>query len=284
MFASTMALSPLTASSQVERAALDLPAFSSSSSTAPDLFAAPAGRAAADAAPVVSTGGSTRPFSSVGVGFKIGIGGVGFDVATPLIPGLLNVRGGAGFFTYTYNGTIDNEPVNAKLNLNNAEVMVDLFPFKGSFRLSAGTTVYNQTGLNGTVTASGGSTITIGNDTYTSSATAPLTGSVAGNFGGKAVPRFTLGWGNMVAKNHHVRFETELGVEITGTPTVAWAYGGSACLNGSNGTCSTPYEPINSIPGVSADINAQTAKFQNDVNSVKVFPIFSLGLSYKIGH
>jgi hypothetical protein len=267
----------------VERAALELPAFSSSSSSAPDLFAAPAQSSITTQAPAPAkvSEGSTRPFSSVGVGVKIGVGGIGFDVATPLLPGLLNIRGGAGFFSYTYNGTVDNEPVNAKLSLNNAEVMVDVFPFKGSFRLSAGTTVYNTTGLNGTVTVAPGSQITIGNDSYTSSTSSPLTGTVAAGFGGKAVPRFTLGWGNMVAKNHHIRFESEIGVEIIGTPTVAWTYGGSACYNTSSCPTGTP---INSIPGASADIAAQTAKFQNDVNGLKVFPIFSLGLSYKIGH
>jgi hypothetical protein len=283
--AAAMALSPLTASSQVERAALDLPAFSSASASAPDSFAAPARSSAAAAAPASNVAeGSSHPFSSVGVGVKVGLGGIGFDVAAPLIPGRLNIRGGAGFFSYTYNGTVDNEPISATLKLDNAEAMVDLFPFKGSFRLSAGTTVYNTTGLNGTVTVAAGSKITIGNDSYTSSATIPLTGTVAAGFGSKAVPRFTLGWGNMVAKNHHVRFETEFGVEIIGTPTVAWAYGGQACLNGSNGTCSTPYQSISSIPGATADIAVQTSELQNDLNGVKVFPIFSFGLSYKIGH
>ena len=40
---------------------------------------------------------------------------------------------------------------------------------------------------------------------------------------------------------------------------------------------------ITSVPGASADIATQTASLQSDVNGVKVFPIFSFGLSYKIG-
>jgi hypothetical protein len=265
----------------VERAALDL--SSSSSSSAYNLFESEAKSSSASAQAVNRPEGSTRPFSSVGVGFKIGIGGIGFDVATPLVPGRLNVRGGAGFFSYTYNGTINNEPVNANLKLNNAEVMVDFFPFKGSFRLSAGTTVYNTTGLNGTTTVAGGSKLTIGNNSYTSSPTNPLTANLAAGFGGKAVPRFSLGWGNMVPKTGHIRFETELGVEITGTPNAAWTYGGQACQNPSSGpACSSGYASISSIPGASADIAAQNASLQSDLSSVKVFPIFSLGLSYKI--
>ena len=108
------------------------------------------------------------PSPASGWAVTLGFGGVGFDVATPLVPGRLNVRGGAGFFSYTYNGTVSNEPISASLKLNNAKVMLDWFPFKGSFRLSAGTTVYNTTGMNGTVSVTPGTTLKIGNDYYLS--------------------------------------------------------------------------------------------------------------------
>lgn len=261
-----------------------------SSSNAADVPAAGAAffAGAAPAKPAADTG-STKPFSSVGVGVKLGLGGIGFDVATPLVPGRLNVRGGAGFFSYTYNGTVSNEPISASLKLNNAEVGLDWFPFKGSFRLSAGTTVYNTTGINGTVSVAPQTTLKIGNNYYLSdSAPNQLTGNLALNLGGKAVPRFTLGWGNMVPKTGHIKFETEIGVEIIGTPTVSWSYGGEACQTASSSstTCSgeSGYQSINSIPGASTDIATQVADLQSDVNSVKVLPIFSVGLSFKIGH
>jgi hypothetical protein len=278
---STVALAQVGTTLPSLHAELESPAFYSSSAAAA-MFEAPAQTATQPR--VVVSHGSTRPFSSVGVGFKIGLGGIGFDVATPLVPGRLNVRGGAGFFSYTYNGTISNEPVSATLKLNNAEIMLDLFPFKGSFRLSAGTTVYNTTGLNGTVTGTAGSKITIGNDSYTSDPANPLTGNLAAGFGSKAVPRFTLGWGNMVAKNHRVRFESEFGVEVIGTPTVAWTYGGEACDNTASGGTCTNYQPISSIPQAPADIASQNASLQSDINGLKVFPILSVGLSFKIGH
>lgn len=278
--ASTIALSALSTQAQVKLAALDLGASSSSSSSS-DMVAAPASDSIVYNSPVQpAPHGSTRPFSSVGVGAKIGTGGIGFDVATPLVPGILNLRGGAGFFSYTYNGNVDNEPVNAKLKLDNAAVMVDVFPFKGSFRLSAGTTVHNERGFNGSVVVAPGSQITIGNDTYTSSNSDPLTGSLSASFGGKVVPRLTLGWGNLVSQHHHLSIETEFGVDVTGSPTAVWNYGGSACIDTSNCPTGTP---INSIPGATASISAQTADFMNNVNGVKVFPVLSFGMSYKIG-
>jgi hypothetical protein len=264
------------------------PSASSSSSSNAFLFDAPAARAAAPAKTAAASEGSTRPFSSLGIGVTIGFGGVGFDVAAPLVPGRLNVRGGAGFFSYTYNGTVSNEPISAKLDLNNAKVMLDWFPFKGSFRLSGGTTVYNQTGLNGTVTVAPGTTLKIGNDYYLS-APSPnqLTGNLALALGGKAVPRFTLGWGNMAPLKGHIKFETEFGVEIIGTPKVSWSYGGEACQTASSSTttCSSEsgYQSINSISGATADVSTQIASLQSDVSSVKVLPVLEFGLSFKIG-
>jgi hypothetical protein len=254
-----------------------------SSSLISDELAAPASSAAGAASAAASAAdahsGSVKPFSALGVGVKIGTGGIGFDAAVPLLS-RLNVRGGAGFFNYTYNGNIDNDPISATLKLNNAEVMVDLFPFNGSFRLSAGTTVYNTTGLNGTGSIAGGSKISVGNSTYISNPANPVTIGVVAGFGGKAVPRFTLGWGNMVAKNHRIRFETEFGVEVIGTPTAVWTYSGSACMSNSNGSaCTSAYAPI-----APADISVQNADLENDLTNLKVFPIISFGLSVKLGH
>jgi hypothetical protein len=293
--AQTFSQTPATVSSSAPALYAELDqANSFSSSNLPDAPAAGFAAFAAGApAPVVNNPGSTKPFSSVGVGFTIGFGGIGFQLATPLVPGILNVRGGAGFFSYTYNGTIDNDPTNATLKLDNAEVMVDVFPFKGSFRLSAGTTVYNKAGVTGTVTEPSGQSLSIGNNKYisapTTSTTSPLAGNLALGFGGKAVPRFSLGWGNMVSKKGHIKFETEFGVEITQTPTTSWTYSGDACLQGSSSgstpTCATgsTYGPLTSATAM-ADIQSQNATLQSDVSSVKVFPIFQLGLSYKIGH
>ena len=240
----------------------------------PPASASAAGAAAG--ANVVNKPNSVKPFSAVGIGFKIGTGGIGFDVATPLYK-RLGLRGGAGFFSYTYNGTINSEPVNASLKLDNAELMLDVFPFNGAFRLSAGTTVYNKTGLNGTLNITGGNATTIGNTTYVSSPTKPIAGNLAAAFGAKAVPRFTLGWGNMVPRSGHVRFETELGVEVIGSPTVAWTFTGQGCTTNCSAASPT-YVPI-----AASDVAAQNASLQNDLNDLKVFPIFSIGLSYKIG-
>jgi hypothetical protein len=230
--AGVLAPSQATTAAPALYAEAESPATYSSSvdSSLPASHAFAAGAAAGSSAAAAPASGSTKPFSSLGVGVKIGIGGIGFDAATPIFPGRLNVRGGAGFFSYNATETVNNQSVNANLKLNNAEVMADYFPFKGSFRLSAGLNVYNNTGVTGSTTIAGGGTIKIGNTTYTSDPAAQITPNVSAKFGGNTVPRFTLGWGNLAKTTGRWSFDTEFGVEITGTPKVGWTYGGLGCV------------------------------------------------------
>jgi len=289
MIASAQASAP----GSVLYAALDSPAASYSSSLAPEgrfdavAKGASASSASAGAATVVE--GNTRPLSALGIGFKIGLGGIGFDVATPLVPGFLNLRGGAGFFSYNTTINESNNNIVDSLKLNNAEIMGDFFPFHGSFRLSGGVTVYNNTALNGTISAPSGGTLSNGNNKYYSDPASPLGATAGFKFGGTAVPRVTLGWGNMVPKTGHIRFEVELGAEFIGNPTVTWNVtgmgcttasptptGATACNNSANPSQSTAWGPV-----PVGDQAAQLSLLQSNANYLKVFPIFNIGLSYK---
>lgn len=241
---------------------------SSSSNSSAESFAA----AAQATAPAVSPESSGGPFSSLGVGFKIGLSGIGFDVATPLVPGTLNLRGGATFFSYTPNITTDSININGTLKLQNSGVMVDYFPFHGSFRLSGGATVYNNTGINGSLTVAGGNNFTLGNTTYYSNPANPAVGT--GNFtiGGKAGGRLSFGWGNMIPKRGHFSFQEEMGIQFLSAPTVAIAF---------SNACTTPTY-TNCGPPAAADITAEQNKLQSDINFLRFYPIVSIGVSYKI--
>jgi len=250
---------------------------SSSSSSSSEFLSAPAASAAQAAKPTAS-GGSGGPFSGIGIGVKLGTVGIGFDVATPLFPGRLNLRGGAGFFSYSTTFTASNDNILGTLKLNNAEAMVDFFPFHGSFRISGGATVYNNTAVNGTLTFAAGTSFTVGNTKYIS-APAPNSeaGTAAFKFGNNTVPRFTLGWGNMVPRTGRLKFETEIGIEYIGNPPVAWNLTGQACTTTDGSTCSSAYGPV-----APSDIAQENTNIQNDLNDLKVFPVVSIGLSYKI--
>jgi hypothetical protein len=263
-------------SAPVERAALDLTATSSSSGS--EMFAG-AGQSTLTIQPVVvenkpKSGGSRRPFSSIGIGVKGGLAGAGFDVATPLVPGWINLRGGASFFRY--NGatfTTNNIDVNGSLKFQNASAVVDVFPFHGGFRLSGGLTAYNNTELSATLGVPAGQSFKLGNATYYSSRSDPIAGNASFKFGGRTAGRVSIGTGNMLPRKGRFAFETEFGVQFFTPPVVIYNITGSACLD-SDGTDCGPVEQ--------ADVVAEQNKLQNDLTDLQYYPIVSFGFSFKI--
>ena len=289
-----LTLCPAFASAQLAATAVSVPSpasyyaavshpYSSSSSAAEFALAAPASAAAsASAAPAAPAASGGSPFSALGVGVKLGVAGIGFDVATPLVYSRLNLRGGATFFSYNINQTTNDGLVeNGTLTLQNSGVMLDWFPFRGSFRLSGGATVYNNKNVNASISEPANKSFTLGNDTYYSSSTNPLTGTGTFKLGGNAGGRVSFGWGNLVPKpGHHFSFDTELGIEFVSKPTVALGFTGSVCTT----TPCTVGTPVSNYGNFQNDVAAEQVKLQNDVNFLSFYPIISVGIGYKIGH
>ena len=287
-----MTLSPLVVSAQsqrpatsstnvpaaIEMAFADLPATSSSSSSA--LFETPAQSSiTTQAAPRVNqpeTG--ARPFSGIAVAAKFGVAGVGFDVATPLVRRRLNLRGGASFLSYTPSTiTTDNVDINGNIKFKNAAIMADWFPFGGWFRLSGGATIYNNTGLNASLSVPAGQSFTLGGTSYYSQPGNPVTGTGVFAFGGnKVAPRVTIGTGNMLPEKGHFRFISELGFQYFSQPTVVYNVSGNGCTGFVGGV----YTNCGPIP--QGSVTSEQNKLQNDLKNLRFFPILSFGLSYRI--
>jgi hypothetical protein len=280
--ASSMALSTLVARGQAELAALDASASSSSSSSSSSaMFAKSTQPIPAQSTPAVkmkSSEGGGGPFSGIGVAVKVGLAGVGFDVATPLVPGRLNLRGGASFFSYSPSTitTSDNLNINGSLKFQNAAAMVDYFPFRGRFRISGGMTVYNFTNLSANVTVPGGNSFTLGNTTYYSDPNKPLNGTGTFNFGGKTAGRVSIGTGNLLSKRGRFTFQGELGVQFFSEPTVVYAFSGNGCTTYNGVTYS------NCGPVATTDVASEQQKMQNDLTDLKFFPVLSVGLGFRI--
>jgi hypothetical protein len=260
---------------------LGLPATSSSSSNA-FLYNAPAAQASTPA-PAKAEGGSGGPFSGLGVGVKVGVAGIGFDVATPLVPTRLNLRGGATFFSYNLSETTgDNLVANGTLTLRNSGIMVDWFPFRGSFRLSGGATVYNNKGFSGSLDVPSGSSFTLGSDKYFATGTGGLVGTGVFKLGGDAGGRVSFGWGNLVPKQgHRFSFDTELGIEFVSKPTVALGFTGLVCPSAQGANCESPENAATYTPFLS-DVTAEQSKLQTDVNFLSFYPIVSVGVGWRI--
>jgi hypothetical protein len=272
------AITPAAAPAPAYYAELGLPASSSSSSNA-FLYHAPAQSSAP--APAKADTGSGKAFSGLGVGFKLGLAGIGFDVATPLVPQRLNLRGGATFFSYSLSETTsDNLVESGTLKLQNSGIMLDWFPFHGSFRLSGGATVYNNKGITASLTEASGSSFTLGNDKYY--ADGPLVGSGVFKLGGNAGGRVSFGWGNLVPKpGHRFSFDTELGIEFVSKPTVALAFTGLVCPSAQGANCESPENAATNATVIS-DVAAEQSKLQSDVNFLSFYPIVSVGFGWKL--
>lgn len=227
-------------------------------------------------APAPVSSGSHLPFSGLAIGVKFGIAGVGFDVATPLVPGWINLRGGASFFSYSPNITVDNIMINGAIHFENAAATVDIFPFHGKFRISGGMTVYNNTYLGATLNVPGGTSFTLGNTKYYSDPNDPITGTGTFTFGGRTAPRVSIGTGNMLPRKGHWAFEGELGVQFITLPTVAYTIAGAGCPASGENTI-PPCGPV-----ATSDIAQEQTNLQNDLKDLRYFPIASIGFSYKI--
>jgi hypothetical protein len=295
-----LALSPIALSAQTTAATAQTPAaapalyaenaapasFSSSIASDDEIATAAAGAQSSSAAAAPSRQ-SSLPFSGLAVGVKFGLAGIGFDVATPLIHQWINLRGGASFLTYTPSTiTTDNLNVNGTIKFQNAAAMADFFPFHGRFRLSAGATIYNNTGLTATLSVPIAQSFTVGGTTYYSepynvltNPNGPIQGTGVFTFGGnQVVPRTTIGFGNMLPKKGHFTFETEIGVQYFSAPTVQYIFTGTGCQN-YNATTGV-YSNCGPIP--QTNITQEQNDLQNDLTDLKFFPILSFGLSYKI--
>ena len=113
-------------------------------------------------------------------------------------------------------------------------------------------------------------------------------------------PAFTIttGWGNMIPrKGGHLSFPFELGVAITGAPSVnvnlsGWACESELVTTGGGGirpadttttqlVCANLADNTNPVTmDVQNNLQTQEAKWRNDLNPLKTYPIISFGVAY----
>jgi len=221
------------------------------------------------------------PFSRLGLSAGIGAGGINLQAATNLNK-YINLRGVGNVFSYTVNNINTNGlNLNGKLNLASAGVSVDLYPFPyHGLRFSPGVLFYNQNAASATVTVAGGTSFTLDNNTYYSSTSNPVQG--IGTLGlNSQNPAFTMttGWGNLISRRGgHFSIPFEIGAAFVGTPNLGLALtSGQVCSN-PQGTANC--QDVATDQEVQSNLQAQIAKYKNDLNPLKVYPIVSIGIGY----
>jgi hypothetical protein len=221
------------------------------------------------------------PFSRFAFGGGISPLGVQMQAATSLNRHM-NARVTGNLLNLNVNNINTNGfNVDAQLNMASAGASLDVYPFPAhGLRLSPGLLFYNTNAASGLFTAQGGTSFTLNGVTYYSSSSNPVQGNGTLNLH-KQSPALTLttGWGNMIPRSGgHFSFPVEVGVAFIGSPDVAVNLQGQACdATGLNCV------DVATDPTVQANLASQVAKYKNDLNPLKTYPIFSFGAAYSFG-
>jgi hypothetical protein len=249
---------------------------------------APEGMGAQVASPIRDAAVSAGPFSRIAIGGGISPLGIGVQLTTN-INAHFNVRGTGNIFQYSNTFNTNGLNLNAKLNMASAGASVDIYPFRAGFRISPGVLFYNGNQVTATDTVAGGTSFTLNNQTFYSATANTVTGATP-VFGNAALglnttkPAFTIttGWGNTIPhKGGHWSFPFEIGVALTGAPSLTANLGGWACYDQAQTECTNIASTTNPIAiAVQSDLQAQLATWKNDLNPLKTYPIVSFGVAY----
>jgi hypothetical protein len=217
------------------------------------------------------------PFSSIGVGARIGILGIGFEAAVPVAPHF-SVRAGGNFFSYNDKLTTDGIQYNANLSFRSADASLDWFPSAGGFHVSPGALLYDGNQVTGNANVPAGQSFTLNNQSYTSGATDPVTGSGSLTFM-KAAPKLTVGWGSLVPRGERrFSFPFEVGFAYVGDPKFLLNLQGTACYTYQG----TPYcDNVATDAKIQANLAAERKKIANDAADARFFPILSQGFAVR---
>lgn len=205
-------------------------------------------------APAVARAQTAAPhIPALAVGVTAGTFGVGPEV-TYRANRTVGLRVGAGFLKASRGIQSDGVQYQGDLKLSSWGMMVDLYPFRGHFRVSAGFRVNKGTRLNMVATPAGPTTI--GNTTYTPAQIGNLSGTVRI---ADVAPVATIGWAGGLTKG--VKFGFDVGAMLSGSPNMRE-------ISASNSAISA------------ADINAQKDKINRELGKITVYPVVQASLGY----
>jgi hypothetical protein len=218
-----------------------------------------------------------RPLSGIGIESYAGVGGIGFDVATPVLR-KFNVRAGSEFFRYSTTFQDQGATVAIAVRAQSGHASLDWFPFSSRFRLSPLIVFANNNRVQATALIPPGNTVTLNGQDYISSVTDPLHGAGSIDFR-KASPGFSLGFGNVVPRtSSHFSFPIEAGFYYVGQPGLKVSFTGSAC---------DPLEPpaigcqsVNQDGDFQQSLAGFVARNNHNLSYISFFPIFSFGFGY----
>lgn len=207
-------------------------------------------RAAAPVMPVIQDSFSgffiTPQVSTLGLGVEAGYR---WD--------MFALRAGVNYFSLSRNFTAGGIRYEGEGTLLSLGLMADFFPFSNGFFVSGGLR------LNGNkidVTATPGSSVTLGSTTYTPAEIGHLDGKVDFN---EVAPYLGLGWRGPVFGSKNVILSVEAGAMFQGDANTSLTCTGPVCS------------------AIEADLAAERRDIENKINDLDIFPVVSIGLGVR---
>lgn len=185
---------------------------------------------------------------------KAGTLGVGPELATKLATDI-NVRVGFNTFDLDFDDEeIDDVDYDLGIDLSSLSAIVDWHIFDDPFRISGGfISMHNEINLDATPNKN----VEIGYTTYTPAQIGTLNGSL--DIDGLS-PYVGIGWGNPFAGKRRWGFTLDMGLAFTDSPDVKLTSSGIV---------------------TSADLEKERRDIEDDFDSLKVYPVISLGLFFR---
>lgn len=200
-------------------------------------------------------GQQAQPMGDYHLGFRvaprISTLGAGLEVAKGFTPNF-GVRAGFNYFSYGYEATESDVSYDLDLELKSFGILADWHPFKGAFRLSGGILI-NGNGLKGNAKPT--AAVKIGDNDYNLSS---IDLDISYN---TLAPYFGLGWDTTFGDTDNWGFAFDLGLIYSGSPEASITTSGA-----------------NVAP---ADLSKEKEELQNDLDSLKWWPVISAGLVYQ---
>ena len=195
------------------------------------------------------------------IGLRAGTLGGGLEFAHAFSERFGFRLSGNGFKTSGSDNYSDID-YDAHVKLENAQLLLDWFPFANNFRISAGMAYNgNKVTLNGK--PSPGGTYTINGVPYTASQVGAIDGTVDFK---QAAPYVGLGYGRPIGKG--LSFTADLGVLFQGSPRTTLT-----------ATCA-PGLPAPTCSQLQSDVAAEQAQLNDDLHNYQYYPVVSIGLAY----
>lgn len=215
-------------------------------------------------AETTSTPASNTFFDNTGLSLKVGTAGAGIDLTYSVNPSF-KVR--AGYSTANGTRTVNSSDMNqrGKLDLNNADLLADYYPWAQGFRLTGGVNVVNVN-FKGHAEKTAAGYIYINGMPYSSTEVGSADLDVQWH---GAKPYLGIGYDGFNSRqNAGFYFTTDVGVIFSGSPKVDLT---STCIASSPIICDN----------IDQDSKAQKEQLKEDLHSIKWLPVIQVGLGYR---